>query len=91
MSSSPLKIDILVYNMLKTPELTQRANFQQVARRSECSVSIFDLKTPSLMYHMLIKDSFMIFVIKCRPLLPENLLLGIFRQLLGSEAINIES
>ena len=48
-------------------------------------------KTPILMYHMLIKDSFMIHVIKCCPLLPENFLLGIFRQLLGSEAINIES
>ena len=38
---------------------------------------------------MLTKDNFMIFVIKRRLLLPENLLRGIFWQLLGSETINI--
>ena len=42
--STPLKTHILIYNMLKTPELTQRTNFQLVARWSEFSDSRFDLK-----------------------------------------------
>ena len=42
--STPLKTHILIYNMLKTPELTQRTNFQLVARRPECSISRFDLR-----------------------------------------------
>ena len=42
--STPLETHILIYNMLKTPELTQRTNFQLVARRPECSISRFDLK-----------------------------------------------
>ena len=48
-------------------------------------------KTPILIYYMLIKDSFMIFVIKWRSLSPINFLLSIFRQMLCSEAIKIES
>ena len=42
--STPLKTHILIYNMLETSELTQRTNFQLVARRSECFDSRFDLK-----------------------------------------------
>ena len=58
MDFTPLKTHILIYNMLKTPELTQRTNFKLVARRSECSVSRFDLKNELyapeiLMYNML--------------------------------------
>ena len=35
---------ISIYNMLKTLKLTQRANLQLIAHRSECSDSKFDFK-----------------------------------------------
>ena len=84
--------------MLKTLKLTQRASLQLIARQSECSDSRFDFKNgfyvpenPYFDVSYVIKNSFMTFVMKERPFLHKHFLLGIFRQLLGSEAVNIES
>ena len=48
-------------------------------------------KTPNLIVHMSINDCYKGFEMKYWVLLLWNYLLGIFRQLLGSEPINIES
>ena len=71
---------------------------QLVARRSECSDPRFDFKNgfyvpenPYFDVSYVIKYSFVTFVMKERPFLHKHFLLGIFRQLLGSEAVNIES
>ena len=78
--------------MLKILKLIKRANLQLIAHRSEYYKNGFYAplppKKPILMYKMLIKGRFM----SCDRMSTfkslEYFLLGIFRQLLGSEAIN---